>query len=507
MPDPSLGDMRVDEFEAAAQRVAEWMAAYLRDIEQHPVLARTPPGWLREQLPAHAPDTAEDLDAVLADLDRLIVPATTHWNSPGFFAYFASSSSAAGVLGEMLSAAFNVNAMLWRTSPAATELEQVVIDWLRRLLGLPEPLFGVINDTASSSTLYALAAARESLTDLRIRDAGMSGRNDLPQLRVYASAEAHSSVDKACLVLGLGTRGVRRIAVDDAYRIDPGALRRALEEDVAAGVRPMAVVATVGTTSTTSVDSVRDVADVCGEHGVWLHVDAAYGGAAAIVPELAWVLGGAERGDSIVVNPHKWLFTPIDCSVLWTRRPDVLRAAFSLVPEYLRSDARAPEDAPDLMDYGMSLGRRFRALKLWLVLRRFGREGIVQLIRRHCEMARRLAALVEASARWELMAPAPLSVVCLRAHPSGVTDESQLDALSERVMRRVNEAGRFFLSHTRVRDRYVIRVAFGHVRATESQPDALWEELEAAQAAELSALSASGAPTPPASRPASPSSI
>lgn len=496
MPDPSLGDMRIDEFEAAANRVVAWMAAYLRDIEGWPVLARTSPGWLRDQLPEHPPESAEDLDAVLTDLDRLIVPATTHWNSPGFLAYFASSSSAAGMLGEMLSAAFNVNAMLWRTSPAATELEQVALDWLRQLLGLPEPMFGVINDTASSSTLYALAAARESLADLRIRDAGMTARDDLPQLRVYASAEAHSSVDKACLVLGLGMRGIRRVAADGAFRMDHAALQQALDEDIATGVRPMAVVATVGTTSTTSIDDVRAIAGVCERTGVWLHVDAAYGGTAALVPELAWILAGADRADSIVVNPHKWLFTPIDCSVLWTRRPEVLRSAFSLVPEYLRSEERAPDAAPDLMDSGMSLGRRFRALKLWLVLRRFGRSGLVDQIRRHCDMAQRLAALVEASGSWDLMAPVPLSVVCLRAHPDTVSDATELDALNERVMRRINDAGRFFLSHTRLRDRYVIRVAFGHVRATNEQVDALWQELGVALAAELRGLSGGGGRTP-----------
>ncbi|HYL70040.1 MAG TPA: aminotransferase class I/II-fold pyridoxal phosphate-dependent enzyme, partial [Candidatus Dormibacteraeota bacterium] len=433
------------------------------------------------------PMDAESFDEVLADIDRLIVPATTHWNSPGFMAYFASSSSAAGILGEMLAAAFNVNAMLWRASPAATELEQVAVDWLRQLVGLPDRIFGVINDTASSSTLHALAAARESLADLRIRDDGMSGRDDLPQLRVYASEEAHSSVDKACIVLGLGTRGVRRVAVDAAYRMDPDALQSALEEDVSAGVRPMAVVATVGTTSTTSVDPVPDIAAVCERHGVWLHVDAAYGGVAALVPDLAWVLAGAERADSLVVNPHKWLFTPIDCSVLWTRRPDRLRAAFSLVPEYLRSEARGPDEAPDLMDYGVSLGRRFRALKLWLVMRRFGRTGLIDMVRLHCDMAQRLAARVQASERFELMAPVPLSVVCLRAHPRHVSTDAQLDALNERVLRRINEAGRFFLSHTRLRGAFDIHVAFGHVRAGVEQVEALWDELEAALDAEPAA--------------------
>ncbi|HEY4869191.1 MAG TPA: pyridoxal-dependent decarboxylase [Candidatus Dormibacteraeota bacterium] len=487
MPDLDLGDMRIDEFHAAAERAVEWMSTYLRDIERHPVLAQTAPGDLRRSLPASPPQHAESIDAVFDDLDRLIVPASTHWNSPGFLAYFASSASAAGILGEMLAAAFNVNAMLWRTSPAATELEVVAVDWLRQLLGLPEPLFGVINDTASSSTLYALAAAREALSDLRIRDDGMSGRADVPALRFYASEEAHSSVEKAGIVLGLGRRGLRRIAVDGDYRMDPVALAAAIDDDVAVGIRPMAVVATAGTTSTTSVDPIPEIAAVCERHGVWLHVDAAYGGAAAVAPELRWVLAGAERADSIVVNPHKWLFTPIDCSVLWTRRPDTLRDAFSLVPEYLRSDEGSDPHAPNLMDYGVSLGRRFRALKLWLVMRRFGSDGLAARVRFHCALARTLAERVRESEDFELLAPVPLSVVCLRARPRRLGSDVDLDRLNDRVMERINADGHFFLSHTRLRDRFAIRVAFGNVRTAERHADELWHALNTALAQETAA--------------------
>ena len=485
--DLDLGDMHIDEFHAAAERVVAWMSAYLRDIERYPVLAQTAPGDLRRSLPTAPPDHAESIDAVLGDLDRLIVPASTHWNSPGFLAYFASSASAAGILGEMHAAAFNVNAMLWRTSPAATELEVVAVDWLRQLLGLPDPLFGVINDTASSSTLYALAAAREALSDLRIRDQGMSGRGDVPALRCYASEEAHSSVEKACIVLGIGRGGLRRIAVDGDYRMDPVALEAAIHDDVAAGMRPMAVVATAGTTSTTSVDPIPEIAAVCERHGIWLHVDAAYGGAAAVVPELRWVLRGAERADSIVVNPHKWLFTPIDCSVLWTRRPEVLRDAFSVVPEYLRSDDSADPQAPNLMDYGVSLGRRFRALKLWLVIRRFGADGLAARVRFHCALARTLADRVRESDDFELLAPVPLSVVCLRARPRELGADVDVDGLNERVMQRINADGRFFLSHTRLRDRYAIRVAFGNVRTAERHADELWTALNSALAQETDA--------------------
>jgi aromatic-L-amino-acid/L-tryptophan decarboxylase len=458
------GDMDPEAYRHAAHRVADWTADYLRDVERFPVLSPTQPGAVRRGLPASPPTNGEAIEAVLADVEELLIPATTHWQSPGFMAYFASSGSGPGILGETLAAAFNVNAMLWRTAPAATELEQVTLDWLRQMVGLPQPLFGVINDTASTSTLYALAAAREAQTDLRIRELGMAGRPDVPPLRYYASTEAHSSVEKAGIVLGTGREGLRRIPVDERFRMDPVALRQAIHEDIAAGIRPFAVVATAGTTSTTSVDPIPAIAALCEQHGLWLHVDAAYGGAAAIAPEMRWVLDGAERADSIVVNPHKWLFTPIDCSVLWTRRPDVLRDAFSLVPEYLTTTDGSEQDAPNLMDYGTSLGRRMRALKLWMVIRHFGTDGLAQRIREHCEYASMLARWVEGERDFELLAPAPLSVVCLRAHPPGLDDPGTLDTLNERIVERINTGGRFFVSHTKLRGEYAIRVAFGSVR-------------------------------------------
>jgi aromatic-L-amino-acid/L-tryptophan decarboxylase len=458
------GDMDPEAYRQAAHRVADWTADYLRDVERFPVLSPTRPGAVRRGLPVSPPTNGEAIEAVLADVEELLIPATTHWQSPGFMAYFASSGSGPGILGETLTAAFNVNAMLWRTAPAATELEQVTLDWLRQMVGLPQPLFGVINDTASTSTLYALAAAREAQTDLRIRELGMAGRPDVPPLRYYASTEAHSSVEKAGIVLGTGREGLRRIPVDERFRMDPVALRQAIHEDIAAGIRPFAVVATAGTTSTTSVDPIPAIAALCEQHGLWLHVDAAYGGAAAIAPEMRWVLHGAERADSIVVNPHKWLFTPIDCSVLWTRRPDVLRDAFSLVPEYLTTTDGSEQDAPNLMDYGTSLGRRMRALKLWMVIRHFGTDGLAQRIREHCEYASMLARWVEGERDFELLAPAPLSVVCLRAHPPGLDDPGTLDTLNERIVERINTGGRFFVSHTKLRGEYAIRVAFGSVR-------------------------------------------
>jgi len=377
----------------------------------------------------------------------------------------------------MLSAAFNVNGMLWRTSPAATELETVVMDWLRQLLGLPEGLFGVIQDTASASSLVALAAAREAVPGLDARQRGLVGQ---ARLRAYASEQAHSSIEKAAIVLGVGQEGFRKIPVDDEFRMDAAALDHAIAEDRAAGWTPFAAVATVGTTSTTSVDPVPAIADICERQGLWLHVDAAYGGSAAILPECRHVLEGCERADSLVMNPHKWLFVPIDLSAFYTRRPEVVRAAFSLVPDYLRT----PEDglAPNLMDYGVSLGRRFRALKLWMVLRAFGREGIVERLREHLRLARLFREWVEADPHFEIMAPTPLSVVCFRALFPDHDDEGH-DRLNDEVVEAVNATGEVFLSPTKLRGRTALRLAVGNIRTEERHVRRAWELLSEAAAA------------------------
>jgi aromatic-L-amino-acid/L-tryptophan decarboxylase len=468
-------DMDAASFRRFGHEVIDRIALYLDAPEVWRVFPELRPGDLVAALPACAPEHPEPFERILADYDRLIPAATTHWNHPGFFAWFSVSASAPGILGETLAAALNVNAMLWRSGPAATELEQVTTDWLRQLMGLPPDFEGVINDTASSSTLNALAAARESLGDLRIRELGMAGRPDLPALRVYCSEEAHSSVDKAALTLGLGMRSIRRIATDADLRMDPAALAHAIAEDRAAGIRPVAVVATVGTTSTTAIDPVPAIADICEREGVWLHVDAAYGGSAAVVPELAWLLDGCERADSLVVNPHKWLFVPIDCSVLYTKRPDVLRRAFSLVPDYLTT--REGESVRNLMDYGVALGRRFRSLKLWFVLRYFGRDGIAAIIRDHLTLAQQFASTVDADPEFERLAPVPLSVVAFRHVPPGLPEEA-LDAHNEALLERVNATGEVFLSHTRVRGRHAIRLAIGNIRTRERNVRRAWEILK-----------------------------
>ena len=473
---PESGDMAAEEFRRYGHEVVDSIAEYFSHPERHPVLAQVRPGQLRSQLPTSPPERGEPMEQILADVGRLVVPALTHWNHPSFFAYFATSASAPGILGEMLTAAFDAKAMLWRTSPASTELEEVALDWLRQLMGLPEEFGGVIYDTASVATMHAIAAAREAL-DLRVREDGMSGRPDLPLLRLYASEQAHSSVEKALIALGLGQRSLRKIPADSEFRMDAVALKHAIEEDRAAGLLPFCVVATVGTTSTTSVDPVPAIADVCEREKLWLHVDAAYAGSAAVVPEMRHILDGCERADSLVTNPHKWLFTPFDLSALYSRRLDVLRRAFTLTPEYLRTpEAEAVRNGSD---YGIQLGRRFRALKLWMILRYFGQEGLASRIREHCRLARDFAAWVEESSDWELLAPVPFSVVCFRACKGieGETDderEARLEALNERLMEAVNATGEIFLSHTKLNGVFTLRLAIGNIRTEESHVRRAW---------------------------------
>ena len=463
------------ELRGALVEAAEWVSEYLATVAERPVVAQVEPGALLAALPEHAPEQGEPLEAVISDLDTLILPGITHWNHPAFFAYFGISGSGPGIVGELIASALNVNAMLWRTSPAATELEQRTLAWVLELLGLPAGWFGQITDTASSSTFYALAAAREAL-GLEIRKRGMAGRSDLPALVAYTSAEAHSSVDKACIALGLGTENVRKIATDDAFAMRADLLEQAIAADVEAGRRPMAVIATVGTTSTTSVDPVPEIADVCARHGIWLHVDAAYGGAAGLLPTHRHLLAGCERADSLVFNPHKWLLTPVDCSLLYTSRPAALRDAFSVVPFYLTT---TEQDVVNLMDYGLALGRRFRALKLWFVLRAYGADGLRRIIGGHVEMASELASWIDAEPGWERLAPTPLSTVCFRCHPEGVDDEAELERLNTELVEGINRSGEAFVSHTRVGDRYAIRMAIGNMGTQREHVERAWDLLRA----------------------------
>jgi aromatic-L-amino-acid decarboxylase len=476
---PPLGDMDKEEFRRFGHQLIDWIADYFENIEERPVLSQIEPGDLKAQLPTAPPQKGEAMEQIIADVDRLIVPALTHWSHPSFFAYFATSTSAPGIFGELLSAAFDNKAMLWRTSPASTELEEVTLDWLRQMMGLDAGYTGIIYDTASVSSMHAIAAAREGV-ELRIREEGMSGRTDLPLLRVYVSEQAHSSIEKAVITLGLGQKGLRKIPTDAEFRMDAGALVDAIEEDKKNGYVPFCIVATVGTTSTSSIDPIADMIAIGEKHAMWLHVDAAYAGSAAVVPELQYILKGCERADSVVVNPHKWLFTPFDLSVLYCRHLDLLRRAFSLVPEYLRTPEQASVRSGS--DYGIQLGRRFRALKLWMIIRYFGHEGLAARIREHCRLAKLFASWVEESPDWELMAPLPLALVCFRACP-GVDAESEaarngrLDVLNEALMHGVNATGKALLSHTKLNDKLTLRLSIGNIRTTEKHVSQVWDLL------------------------------
>ncbi len=454
--------MSPEEFRRYAHASVDWIADYLTHPERHSVLPKIEPGQLIDALPASAPEQGEPMDRILEDFERLIVPAATHWNHPGFMAYFANTAPGPGIVAELLCASLNANAMLWKTSPAATELEQVVLDWLREWMGLPTGWFGIIYDTASTSSMHAIAAARER-ADPEARTLGASRG-----LTIYCSEQAHSSIEKGAMSIGVGQRNVRKIPVDAEFRMRPEALAAAIETDIAVGLRPFCVVATVGTTSTTSIDPVPAIADIAARHNLWLHVDAAYAGAAAILPEFRYVLDGADRADSLVMNPHKWLFTPVDLSVFYTRRPDILRRAFSLVPEYLRT-AQDPR-AVNFMDYGVPLGRRFRALKLWFVMRSYGREKIAEMIRHQIAWAHELANVVNADPHFELAAPAPFSVVNFRY--KGTDDENR------GILETVNASGEFFLSHTVLNGKYTLHLAIGNMGTTREHVMRAWDAVK-----------------------------
>jgi aromatic-L-amino-acid decarboxylase len=472
--------MPADEFRKHGHAMVEWIARFMETAERHPVLARVSPGEVRAALPDSAPESAEPFEAIMADFDRILMPGMTHWNHPGFMAYFSITASAPGVLADFVASALNQQAMLWRTSPSATELEAVVMGWLRRLIGLPDAFEGVIYDTASISSLHAIAAAREAAGP-GVRQLGLAGRPEIPALTVYCSEQAHSSIEKGVILAGFGQKALRKIPVDAEFRMRPDLLWSAIAEDRAAGCLPVAVVATIGTTSTTSVDPVAAIADICEAENLWLHVDAAYAGVTAMLPEFAASFAGTARADSIVMNPHKWLFTPFDLSAFFCRRMDVVRQAFSLTPEYLKT----PDGARNLMDTGVQLGRRFRSLKLWMILRWFGAEGVRARLRFHIKLAQDLAGWVDADPDFERLAPAPFSVVCFRAKPAGREwTEPELAALNERIMTRVNAGGEIFISHTVLRGRFALRVAIGNIQTTERHVARAWELIRQALAAD-----------------------
>ena len=470
-PGPALGDMPVEDFRRFGHEIIDWIADYWEHPERYPVSPDVEPGALVDALPCSGPESGETMERILADFEKQVLPHVTHWNHPGFMAYFATTGSAPGVLGDLLASALNPIGLLWKTCPALVELEQVTLRWLAEWMGLPKDWFAMTLGGASTGTIHAVIAAREAAL---AADRAKGRGGDPSRLTLYTSAHAHSSVEKASLALGLNREHCRKIAVDEAYRMRPESLEQAVDEDLAAGLRPFCVVATVGTTSTSSIDPVPAVADVCERHALWLHVDAAYAGSAAIVPEKRHILDGCERADSFLFNPHKWLFVPMELTAFYTRRPEDLRAALSLVPEYLRSQENPR--AVNFMEYALPLGRRFRGLKLWFVLRHFGRDGLVANLREHMRLAQHFAAQVDEHRDFVLMAPVPFSLVCFRYKFRDIPD-SELDSLNQQLLDDVNRTGEFFLSHTTLDGRLTLRVAIGNIRTTQAHVDRLWEVL------------------------------
>lgn len=451
--------MTGDEFAAAARDHCEWISQYFETVRDFPVLPAIEPGDLIARIPQSAPEIGEPVESIFADFRSTIFPALTLWNHPRFFAYFSVSSTPPSILADLLAAAMNVNVMLWKSSPAGTELEQVTLGWLRQWLALDESFFGIIYDTASVGVLQAIGAARE-FVDPECRTKGMR-----PGLVVYVSEHTHSSSEKAAITLGFGQENVRKIPVDEQFRMRPDRLQQAIESDLASGKRPCCIVASVGSTSTSAIDPVPQVADIAERYGIWLHVDAAYGGSAAVVPEMRHVLNGAERAHSVILNPHKWLYVSIDCSVLYTRHPNILRRASALGAEYLRT---AQDDRViNYNDYGVQLGRRFRALKLWYVFRYYGRQGVIALLREALRLAQLLKSLVESNENFELCAPVPFSLVCFRHRSSNETNR--------RLLEQINATGKAFLSHTVLNGRFVLRFAIGNFQTTENDVRETWD--------------------------------
>jgi aromatic-L-amino-acid/L-tryptophan decarboxylase len=470
----SSGDFPPDDLRRHGAAAIERLARYLETLERHPVLPATKPGELLARFPESAPEAPEAWEAIERDLDTLIEPNLTHWQHPGFLAYFANTSSVPGIVGDVLAAGYNQVGILWRASPILTELEQVVVKWLTRLVGLPDTFDGQLADTASTASLIALTAAREQAFP-DIRRTGLTGR---PRGVVYTSELSHSSIDKACVVLGFGTEGLRKIPVDAAFAMDAAALKAAIEQDLAVGNVPVAVVATIGTTTVTSVDPCPAIANLCERHGIWMHVDAAYAGAAASIPAMRVHFAGWERADSVLFNPHKWMFVPLECTALFFRKMERVRRAFSVVPNYLETP-EGKAGAREYMDYGIQLGRRFRALKMWMALRAFGAEGIRSRLQEHLALAKALRKTLEGEPDVEIMAPTPFSVVAFRWAPAGLSPQ-ETDAANVRILHAINADGRTFISHALVRGRTVLRVAIGNLRTGPKQMEAFLDSFRKA---------------------------
>jgi len=457
-----------EEFRLWGHRFIDWVAEYLEDVGRYPVRPALQPGDVKKKLPTAAPSHGESMEAVFRDFEKVVVPGITHWQHPSWFAYFSANNSPPSVLAELLTAGIGAQCMIWETSPAAAELEEVMMEWLRKLLGLPKGWTGVIQDTASTASLVALLTAREKITDFQANRRGLR-----EPLVVYASEEAHSSIEKGVKIAGFGKENLRKILTDDAFAMIPDRLEEAIRADEADGLRPACVVATVGTTSSSGMDPLEPIGRICRRHGIWLHVDAAYAGTAAILPEKQEMFQGAEYVDSLVFNPHKWMLTNFDCSAYFVKDPGYLIRTFEIHPEYLKTGVDS--QVKNYRDWGIQLGRRFRALKLWFVLRSYGVEGLQALIREHIRLAQLFKEWMESHPHFELMAPVPLSLVCFRLNDG--RSEEDLNRLNKAFIGRLNQTGRLLLTQTTLRGRFVIRMAIGSRNTRENHVREAWNRM------------------------------
>lgn len=458
------------DFRVEAHRMADRIADYFENIEQYPVKSQVKPGELLGQLPLMPPELPESMTEVMTDFEKVILPGLTHWQSPSFFAFFPANSSYPSVLAEMLTAALGQQGMIWETSPAAAELEERVMEWLKTMFGLPSGWTGVIQDTASASTLAALLSARERTTGFQVNEAGFTGNE---KLRIYGSSETHSSIEKAVKIAGFGRKNLIKIATDENFALNTVKLLDAIESDLARGYKPCCVVATIGTTGSTAVDPINEIGEICRKYDIWLHVDAAYAGTAFVLPEMRHFAAGLELADSYVFNPHKWMFTNFDCSAYFVRDPELLIRTFEILPEYLKTRTRGQVN--DYRDWGVALGRRFRALKLWFVIRNFGMEGIREKVKNHLELARWLAAEVGKSGDFELLAPVHFSLVCFRYHPEGIIDEDKINRLNEELLLQLNTGGKIYLTHTKLNGKYTLRMVIAQTNVEFRHVEKAWD--------------------------------
>lgn len=460
--------MDLDDFRNYAHRIVDWTADYLETVEKYPVKSQVEPGEIINNLPLEAPITGEDFEKIYTDFKEIIIPGITHWQSPNFFAYFPANSSHVSILAEMLMTTLGAQCMSWVTSPAATELEERVMEWLRDMIGLPKNFSGVIQDTASTSTICSLLTARENLTNYEINSTGM---NDKGILTVYCSTETHSSIEKAVKIVGTGKENLRKIPVDEKYALKTEALKEAIESDINKGMKPMAVVATIGTTGSTAVDPLKQIAEICSKYKIWLHVDAALAGTALLLPEYQWMIEGIEYVDTFVFNPHKWMFTNFDCSAYFIKDPEALVRTFEILPEYLKTKA---EGVKNFRDWGLQLGRRFRALKLWFVIRHFGIEGLQQKVRFHISLADSLRQKIEKTPNFELLAPVPLNTICFRYNPPTIDANEELNRVNEELLQRLNNSGKLYMTHTKLNGKYTLRFVTGQTRVQKKHVDQAW---------------------------------